>query len=125
MRILSVTPGYYPFLRNGRPGRQSPSHSEGLVRKGHSVTVSPCTARRQDTRVECVVLDVRYLRSLLRYRATTLNAGVLSFCRHDLRSVRRCAYLRHLRSTGTDGGAFAHRLGIPNVLEPLGMLRRH
>src|ERR1700693_2540392 len=88
MRILSVTPAYYPFLEMGGPTVKVRAISEGLVRRGHSVTVlTPWYGKQHRTpQVELGGGEVRYLRPLARYRATTLNAGVLSFCRHDLRA---------------------------------------
>src|SRR6266446_5327501 len=88
MRVLSVTPAYYPFLEMGGPTVKVRAISEGLVQRGHSVTVlTPWYGKPFKTRrVGLGGVEVRYLRPLARYRATTLNAGVLSFCRNELRT---------------------------------------
>ncbi len=125
MRILSVTPAYYPFLEMGGPTVKVRAISEGLVRRGHSVTVvTPWYGKRRRTpRVELGGVDVRYLRSLVRYRATTLNVGVLSFCRQDLRAFDVVHIYGIYDLLGPVVAHFAFRCGIPYVLEPLGMLR--
>jgi glycosyltransferase involved in cell wall biosynthesis len=125
MRILSVTPAYYPFLEMGGPTVKVRAISEGLVSRGHKVTVlTPWYGRQPRTpQVELGGVEVRYLRSLVRYRATTLNAGVLSFCRHDLRAFDVVHIYGIYDLLGPVVAHFAFRLGIPYLLEPLGMLR--
>ena len=83
MNILQVTPAYFPFLEKGGPTVKVRALAEGLVRRGHSVTVLTSWHGRPRVafRDEIGGVEVVYLRPLVNYRATALNAGLLSFCR--------------------------------------------
>jgi len=104
MRILNVTQTYAPFYEFGGPPVKVQALSEGLARRGHRVTVltadwgleerlqdlpaekgrseaseSPFGKRREENGVEAI-----YLPTWLRYRATSWNPAVRSFCRARL-----------------------------------------
>jgi glycosyltransferase involved in cell wall biosynthesis len=125
MRILHVTQTYHPFLERGGPTVKVRAIAEGLAQRGHHSTVltswygRPYTARR--TVMNDV--DVIYLRPLKTYRAMTLNAGLLNFCRKDLREYDLVHIYGLYDLLGPVVGHFAFRAGIPYVLEPLGMVR--
>ncbi len=125
MKLLHVTPAYYPFLEKGGPTVKVRAIAEGLARRGHSVTVltswhgKPHIAPRS----ELGGVEVIYLRPVANYRAATLNAGLLSFCRKHVRDFD----LVHIYGLyDLIGPAIAHycvRAGVPYALEPLGMSR--
>jgi glycosyltransferase involved in cell wall biosynthesis len=125
MKLLHVTPAYYPFLEKGGPTVKVRAIAEGLARRGHAVTVltswhgKPHIARRS----ALGGVEVIYLRPIANYRAATLNAGLLSFCRRHVRDFD----LVHIYGLyDLIGPAIAHycvRAGVPYALEPLGMSR--
>ena len=125
MNILQVTPAYFPFLEKGGPTVKVRALAEGLVRRGHRVTVLTSWHGRPRVafRDEIGGVEVLYLRPLANYRATALNAGLLSFCRKRVRDFD----LVHIHGLydliGPAVGHYCVRAGIPYVLEPLGMSR--
>jgi glycosyltransferase involved in cell wall biosynthesis len=125
MRILHVTQTYHPFLERGGPTVKVRAIAEGLVRRGHRVTVlTSWYGRHYGTRkVETGEIEVQYLRSLLHYRATTLNAGLLSFCRRRLRDFDVVHIYGLYDLMGPTVAHYCFRTGTPYVLEPLGMTR--
>ena len=125
MNILQVTPAYFPFLEMGGPAVKVRALAEGLVRRGHRVTVLTSWHGRPRVafRDEIGGVEVLYLRPLVNYRATAFNAGLLSFCRKRLTDFD----LVHIHGLydliGPAVGHYCLRAGIPYVLEPLGMSR--
>ncbi len=125
MKILHVTPAYYPFLEKGGPTVKVRAIAEGLAKRGHRITVltswhgKPRIAKKS----ELGGVEVLYLRPFASYRAATLNAGLLSFCRKHVRDFD----LVHIYGLyDLIGPAIAHycvRARVPYALEPLGMSR--
>jgi len=125
MRILHVTPAYYPFLEKGGPTVKVRAIAEGLVRRGHSITVltSWHGKPRIKRTVELKGVEVIYLRPIANYRAMTLNAGLLSFCRKRLRDFDLVHIYGLYDLIGPAIGHYCVRARIPYALEPLGMSR--
>src|SRR5579862_6320628 len=125
MHILSVTPAYFPFLEKGGPTVKVRAIAEGLVQRGHQVTVlTPWYGKPYKTPRQVLGgVEVRYLRPLVTYRATTLNSGVLAFCRKDLPSFDIVHIYGLYDLLGPTVAHFAFRRNIPYVVEPLGMFR--
>lgn len=125
MRILHVTQSYYPFLEKGGPTVKVRAIAEGLQARGHSNTVltswygRPSAPRRTDMKG----VEVVYLRPLLTYRATTLNAGLLRFCRKELPGFDVIHIYGIYDLFGPAVARAAYRRKIPYLLEPLGMYR--
>lgn len=125
MNILQVTPAYFPFLDKGGPTVKVRALAEGLVRRGHRVTVLTSWHGRPRVafRDQIGGVEVLYLRPLANYRATALHTGLLSFCRKRLRDFD----LVHIHGLydliGPAVGHYCLRGSIPYVLEPLGMSR--
>jgi glycosyltransferase involved in cell wall biosynthesis len=125
VRILKVTPGYPPFFQQGGPVEKVRALAEGLARRSHSVTVlttwldKPYRAEHnhQDG------VEVIYLRPLARYRATTLNAGVLSFCKTRLKEFDIAHIYGLYDLMGPVVAHYCFHGGVPYILEPLGMMR--
>jgi glycosyltransferase involved in cell wall biosynthesis len=125
MRILHVTQTYHPFLERGGPTVKVRAIAEGLVMRGHRVTVLTSWYGRNYARRQREVggVEVQHLRSLLRYRATTLNAGLLSFCRKRLGEFDVVHIYGLYDLMGPIVAHHCFRAGVPYVLEPLGMMR--
>lgn len=125
MKILQVTQTYYPFLERGGPTVKVRSIAEGLARRGHRVTVltswygRPFTGRQ----VQLGGVEVIYLRARATYRATTFNAGLLSFCKKRLREFDVVHIYGLYDLLGPVVAHYCHKYSIPYVLEPLGMVR--
>lgn len=125
MRILHVTQTYHPFLERGGPTVKVRSIAEGLERRGHQVTVltswygRPYTARH----VQLGGVDVVYLRPFATYRATTFNSGLIKFCKKRLREFDMVHIYGLYDLMGPVVAHYCYRMGIPYVIEPLGMVR--
>jgi glycosyltransferase involved in cell wall biosynthesis len=125
MRILHVTQSYYPFLERGGPTVKVRAIAEGLQARGHSNTVLTSWYGRPSapSRTEMNGVQVIYLRPLLTYRATTLNSGLLTFCRKELGEFDVVHIYGLYDLLGPVVARAAFRRGIPYLLEPLGMSR--
>lgn len=125
MRILHVTQSYYPFLERGGPTVKVRAIAEGLQRRGHQNTVltswygKPAAARE----AQMCGVSIVYLRPLLTYRATTLNAGLLAYCRRHAHEFDVIHIYGIYDLLGPAVAHFAFRSHTPYVLEPLGMSR--
>jgi glycosyltransferase involved in cell wall biosynthesis len=136
MRILEVTQAYFPFLDRGGPAVKVQALAGGLAARGHSVTVltADLGLRKLDAmgarterqkwgwrvREESGV-EVIYLYTRARYRALTLNPGVLSFCAESLRGFNLAHIYGLYDLLGPAVGSACRRRGIPYILEPMGM----
>ena len=139
MRILSVAQTYYPYLAGGGRPVKVRAIAEGLVARGHEVTVltadygsarvSPGTPDLRDRpsrfgrRGSRNGVDVIYLRTALEYRWVTLNPPLLEFCRSALRGFDVVHIYGVYDAIGPVVAAYCRRYGIPYVLEPIGMFR--
>jgi glycosyltransferase involved in cell wall biosynthesis len=131
-----VTQSYYPFLDRGGPAMKVRAIARGLALRGHQVTVlttdlgvqgrsdamelarSPWGWRSGTDSVETF-----YLRPQGLYRSLTWNPAVHSFCRERVSSFG-VAHIYGLYDLLAPPVARACRkLGIPYVVEPIGMFR--
>jgi glycosyltransferase involved in cell wall biosynthesis len=138
MRILNVTASYAPFLEFGGPPVKVRSLSEGLAKRGHSVTVltpdwgiekrmqdaggqiaverSPFGWRREENGVQAI-----YLPTWLRRRALSWNPAVKRYCRARLQNFDVTHVFGLYDLLGPRVAAACGRRGPPYVLEPIGM----
>jgi glycosyltransferase involved in cell wall biosynthesis len=137
MRILKTVQSYFPFQDRGGPVFKVRSLAQGLAKRGHEITVltadlglrrlngngihtEPCAwgSRAQSDGVETV-----YLSTLGRYRALTLNPGVIRFCSASLRRFDLVHVFGLYDLLGPAVAHYCRREGIPYVIEPMGMFR--
>jgi glycosyltransferase involved in cell wall biosynthesis len=138
MRILNVTETYAPFLEFGGPPVKVRALSEGLARRGHSVTVltadwglekrlqaqegqvtaerSPFGWRRDENGVQSI-----YLPTWLRYRALSWNPAVKRYCRARLKNFDVVHIFGIYDLLGPAVAAACRKRGSRYVLEPIGM----
>ena len=137
MRVLKVAQTYVPFLKGGGLPVKVQAIARALARRGHRVTVLTthwgCEAEvgkmshlEPDARgwwggdqgVEAI-----YLRPWLRYRALSLNPGVIGFCRSELETYDLVHIYGLYDLLGPPVAYFCRRRNIPYVVEPMGMFR--
>jgi glycosyltransferase involved in cell wall biosynthesis len=125
LKILLVTQTYDPFLERGGPTIKVRSMAEGLVRRGHRVTVLTSWFGRPFTARHTVLngVEVVYLRPMYTYRATTLNSGLRDFCKRRLPEFNVVHIFGLYDVLGPVIAHHAYRLKIPYLIEPLGMTR--
>jgi glycosyltransferase involved in cell wall biosynthesis len=138
MRILNVTETYAPFLEFGGPPVKVRALAEGLVRRGHQVTVltadwglekrgetqgekitmerSPFGWRRRENEVEAI-----YLPTWLRYRRVSWNPAVRRYCRVWLAKFDVVHIFGLYDLLGPAVAAACRKREIPYVVEPIGM----
>lgn len=135
MRILKVSASYAPFLEFGGPPVKVRALAEGLVRRGHRVTVltadwglggrgggerTACGLRREENGVEAVYLAPR-LPAWLRYRSLTPFPDAVRFCRARLREFDAVHLYGLYDLLGPRVAAACRDVGVPYALEPIGM----
>ena len=110
---------------------------EALRRKGHHSTVltadlglsSSNSASMKITRgewgweSESEGIRTIYLSTLWKYRALTLNPGVLGFCRSHLKEFDLAHFYGLYDLLGPSAGRSCRQQGVPYVIEPMGMYR--
>ncbi len=138
MRILNVTETYAPFLEFGGPPVKVRALGEGLVRKGHQVTVltadwglekretrpeekralerSPFGWRRRENEVEAI-----YLPTWLHYRQVSWNPAVRRYCRARLANFDVAHIFGLYDLLGPAVASACRKRAIPYVVEPIGM----
>jgi glycosyltransferase involved in cell wall biosynthesis len=138
MRILNVTQTYAPFFEFGGPPVKVRALSEALVRRGHEITVltadwgfegrladgvessgadrSPFGWRWQQNGVQSI-----YLPTWFRYRALSWNPALNRFLRARLRNFDVAHIFGLYDFLGPAVATECLRLGIPYVVEPIGM----
>jgi glycosyltransferase involved in cell wall biosynthesis len=138
MRILNVTETYAPFLEFGGPPVKVRALSEGLARRGHTVTVltadwglekrlqaqegkvtgerSPFGWRREENGVQAI-----YLPTWLRYRTVSWNPAVKRYCRVRLKDFDVVHIFGMYDLLGPAVGAACRKRRLPYALEPIGM----
>jgi glycosyltransferase involved in cell wall biosynthesis len=138
MRILNVTETYAPFFEFGGPPVKVRALSEGLARRGHTVTVltadwglekrlqaqeghvtgerSPFGWRREENGVQAI-----YLPTWLRYRAVSWNPAVKRYCRVRLKDFDVVHIFGMYDLLGPAVGAACRKRGVRYVVEPIGM----
>jgi glycosyltransferase involved in cell wall biosynthesis len=138
MRILNVTETYAPFLEFGGPPVKVRALSEGLARRGHTVSVltadwglekrtqtegdqttaerSPFGWRRTENGVQAI-----YLPTWLRYRTVSWNPAVKRYCRARLQNFDIAHIFGLYDLLGPAVAAACRVRKLPYVLEPIGM----
>jgi glycosyltransferase involved in cell wall biosynthesis len=138
MRILNVTQTYAPFFEFGGPPVKVRALSEALARRGHEITVltadwgfesrladgvessgadrSPFGWRWQQNGVQSI-----YLPTWFRYRALSWNPALNRFLRARLRNFDVAHIFGLYDFLGPAAATECLRLGIPYVVEPIGM----
>jgi glycosyltransferase involved in cell wall biosynthesis len=138
MRILNVTETYAPFLEFGGPPVKVRALAEGLVRRGHQVTVltvdwglekrgepehekitmerSPFGWRRTENDVQAI-----YLPTWLRYRRVSWNPAVKRYCRVWLPKFDVVHIFGLYDLLGPAVASACRKCGIPYLVEPIGM----
>ncbi|HXY11828.1 MAG TPA: glycosyltransferase, partial [Terriglobales bacterium] len=135
MRILKVTQAHYPFQNRGGPAIKVRSIARALVAQGHQVIVLTAdlgfkpaeiamVAAVRDGRLWRSELDgvvANYLATQCQYRNLTVNAGVVRFCRRELRGFDLVHIYGLYDMLGPVVGWYCRQYGIPYLVEPLGM----
>jgi glycosyltransferase involved in cell wall biosynthesis len=125
MRILQVTQTFHPFLERGGPTVKVRSIAEGLVKRGHQVTVltswygRPFTARQ----TQLGGAEIIYLKPRYTYRATTLNSGLRAFSKNRLREFDVVHIYGLYDLMGPTVAHYSFHRNVPYLVEPLGMTR--
>ena len=123
MRVLLVSSSYWPFLEMGGPPVKVRAIAEGLVARGHEVTVLTANLEPGSPQGRRMVdgVDVRYLRVVARYRNVPLAVGARRYVREHLDwfDVAQIFGLYDLLGPTVARG-LRHR-GIPYAVEPIGM----
>lgn len=130
MRILKVTPYYYPDWPFSGPATKIKAIAEMLVQRGHQVTVlTPSYGGRQQAGIsyntatlEAAGSRVIRPRTILRHRAVTLNPSVIRYAWRQVQSFDVIHVYGYYDLLAPVVCYYARRYGIPYVLEPLGML---
>jgi glycosyltransferase involved in cell wall biosynthesis len=138
MRILNVTQSYAPFFEYGGPPAKVKALAEGLVRRGHEVTVltadwgldrrlaglsnespaevTPFGRRRQVNGVTAI-----YLPNWLHYRAASWNPALGRFLREQFREFDVVHIFGLYDLLGPHVASECRRRNTPYVVEPIGM----
>jgi glycosyltransferase involved in cell wall biosynthesis len=137
MKVLHVTPAYYPFQEKGGPVFKVRSLAAGLARRGHDVTVVTADLGLKShsdlqqlerhafgSRLRLDGAEIIYLATVGHYRALTVNPALFAFCKRTLPQfdVVHCYGLYDF--LGPTIAHFCRRLSIPCIVEPMGMYRR-
>jgi glycosyltransferase involved in cell wall biosynthesis len=137
LRVLQVTQAYYPFLDRGGPAVMVHALARGLAKRGHLVTVLtsdlgmgsakyssfPAVRDRRGWRSLEDSVEAVFLHPWARYRSVTWNQGVAWFCRERLDSFDVVHIFGIYDLLGPAVARACRRIGIPYVIEPMGMYR--
>jgi glycosyltransferase involved in cell wall biosynthesis len=137
MRVLKVVQSYFPFQEQGGPVVKVRALAHGLAQRGHEITVltadlglkkataAPISFRSckwgycaEENGVQAI-----YLSTVARYRALTLNPGVIGFCRASLRQFDLVHFYGLYDLLGPSVSHFCRKQSVPYVIEPMGMFR--
>src|SRR5947199_3854184 len=138
MRILNVTQSYAPFYEFGGPPTKVRALSEGLVKRGHHVTVLSAdwgVSKRIGQSVEEGRMDesdygwrIRnngveaiYLKNALQYRAMSWNPGISRFLKKELETFDVAHIFGLYDLLGPAVARSCDRHEIPYAVEPIGM----
>jgi len=135
MRLLHVTPSYYPFLDMGGPTVKVRALARGLASCGHTVTVLTVDLgfdrdKQEIARVtpgrwgfEAMEDSVQsiYLRTRARYRNLTWNPDLSAFCRERLGDYDLTHIYGLYDLLGPRVARACRRMDRPYVVEPMGM----
>jgi glycosyltransferase involved in cell wall biosynthesis len=134
---LKVVQAYYPFQEKGGPVVKVGALAQGLVEKGHAVTVLTADlglrnyrgaggnfeACKWGWRSKQDGVEVIYLSTVGHYRAVTLNPRIIGFCRESMNRFDVAQIYGLYDWLGPATGLFCRRRGRPYVVEPMGMFR--
>jgi|HubBroStandDraft_6_1064221.scaffolds.fasta_scaffold00127_13 glycosyltransferase involved in cell wall biosynthesis len=137
MRVLKTVQSYFPFQDRGGPVFKVRSLARGLARRGHQVTVLTADLGfHRDNGFEMKIepsawgwrseqdgVEAIYLSSAGHYRALTLNPRVIGFCRASLARFDVVHIYGLYDLLGPAVSHYCRQLGIPYVIEPMGMYR--
>lgn len=136
MRILKTVQSYFPFQERGGTAFKVRAIARGLARRGHDLTILTADLgireRQSDNGfVRCEWgwrfvedgVETIYLPTIARYRALTVNPGVMRFCAASLRRFDLVHIYGMYDLLGPAVGHSCRRERIPYVLEPMGMYR--
>lgn len=136
MRILAIVQSYFPFQDRGGPVFKVRSIAEGLATCGHEVTVltanlglrrngADINFERREWGWQSHANGVKtiYLSTFARYRALTLNIGVIGFSGASVRGFDVAHIFGLYDLLGPVVSHFCRRDAIPYVIEPMGMYR--
>jgi glycosyltransferase involved in cell wall biosynthesis len=138
MRILNVTESYAPFLEFGGPPVKVRALSEGLVQRGHTVTVLTADWGFDERRAGQPELheaerspfgwkwgshgvQAIYLPTWFRYRALSWNPAVKRYCRARLQNFDMVHIFGLYDLLGPRVAAACRARSMPYVVEPIGM----
>lgn len=137
MRILKVVPYYFPFQDRGGPVVKVRALARALARRGNRVTVvtadlglksgNPFPIQVDRSRwgwryIEDSV-EAIYFPTWARYRALTINPGVIGFCKASLAEFDVAHIYGLYDLLGPLVSRFCRSRGIPYMIEPMGMYR--
>jgi len=137
VRILKVVQSYYPFQEKGGTAVKVRALARELARRGHRVTVLTADLGLRDRNGHSVKpercawgyrtfengVEAIYFPVLAHYRALTLNARVLDFCRKSLSQFELVHFYGLYDLFGPTVSYFCRRARIPYIIEPMGMYR--
>lgn len=137
MKVLAVTQSYYPFVDRGGPAVKVRALARGLASRGEKVTVltadlglekmsNAASGRVRDNRCwrsQEDSVETIYLDSKASYRAVTWNPGVFAFCKERLPSFDIVHIFGIYDLLGPVVARACRRMGLPYVVEPMGMFR--
>jgi glycosyltransferase involved in cell wall biosynthesis len=137
MKILKTAQAYYPFQEKGGPVVKVRAIALGLAQRGHSVTVLTPDWGFEPSMTPGMLAErcpwgwctrehgVRavFLRTVVRYRALSLNPGVASFCGEHLKECDVVHVYGLYDLLGPTVTSSCRRNRIPYVVEPMGMFR--
>lgn len=137
MRILKVVQAYFPFQESGGPVSKVRALARGLSQHGHQITIltadlglaghcgrNPKFERcKWGRRFEQDGVEAIYLSTIGRYRALTINPGVIGFCRASVREFDLAHFYGLYDLLGPAVSSFCRSLEIPYLIEPIGMYR--
>ena len=138
MRILKVTQAYAPFFEFGGPPVKVRALAEGLARRGHEVTVltpdwgleqrlteSPKEGKAEASpfgrRWRANGVTAEYLANWLRVRALTWNPALRRYLKTRAKNFDVAHIYGLYDLLGPRVAAACRQLGIPYVVEPIGM----
>ena len=137
MRVLKVVQSYFPFQEQGGPVVKVRALAHGLAERGHEITVLTADLGLKKAAGGLVSfrsckwgycaeengIKAIYLSTIARYRALTLNPGVIGFCRASLRQFDLVHFYGLYDLLGPSVSHFCRKEGVPYVIEPMGMFR--
>jgi len=137
MRILYVTQSYHPFLDKGGPTVKVRALARGMAASGHSVTVLTADFGLDSSQKASVNarsgrwgyegdeegVETIYLRTSARYRASTWNPAVASFCKDRLASYDVAHIFGLYDLLGPRVARACRGMDRPYVVEPMGMFQ--